>query len=284
MSLQDHPGFKQVLHLTSFRPEEIPAFHAALRLALDHRGKLTLLHIGMEDHDHVPWDRFPHVRETLEGWGLMPKDSAQQDVFTTLGIKIHKHALHAKDLKEPVARYLDENPSDMVVMATEGRSALRQLVSPSRSEPIADLSNIPTLFLPTDGPTPLRETDGALSLKRILIPALNVATALTAIRPVLALARCSVAQPVIVHIMHVGDDAHALDALQLPNIPEATWERSVLRGAVVETISEFAASWGPDLIAMATDGRDSWSDALMGTTTERILRGTKRMMLAVPGK
>lgn len=280
--MQDHPGFKRILQLTAFQPEEAAAFNCALRMTLDHHGRLTLLHVGNESHDDVPWGRFPQVRRTLEEWGLLPKDSGPEDVYSTLGITIHKHALHAKDLKEPVAKYLENHPSDLVIMATEGRSALQQLVSPSRSEPIADLSNVPTLFLPKDRPAPMRKKDGAFTIERILIPALNVEKALTAIRPVLALARCSVAKPVTIHILQVGDDPHALDALHLPSIPEAIWERSVQQGAVVDTITAFAADWEPDLIAMATDGTNSLIDALMGTTTERILRNTKRMMLAVP--
>jgi nucleotide-binding universal stress UspA family protein len=37
-----------------------------------------------------------------------------------------------------------------------------------------------------------------------------------------------------------------------------------------------------DLIAMATQGRDGFMDALRGSTTEQVLRATRCPVLAVP--
>jgi nucleotide-binding universal stress UspA family protein len=58
-----------ILHATDFSEGAAAAFEHALALALDLGEDLTLLHAGAEAGRDVPWDRFPHVRETLARWG-----------------------------------------------------------------------------------------------------------------------------------------------------------------------------------------------------------------------
>jgi nucleotide-binding universal stress UspA family protein len=53
-------------------------------------------------------------------------------------------------------------------------------------------------------------------------------------------------------------------------------------GEVVETILNASDEREADLIVMATRGHDGFVDALRGSTTERVLRGAKCPLLAVP--
>ncbi|MDR1857659.1 MAG: universal stress protein [Desulfovibrio sp.] len=52
-------------------------------------------------------------------------------------------------------------------------------------------------------------------------------------------------------------------------------------GTVAETIVQVADEIPADLIVMFTDGVDRLEDLLLGTTTERVLRGTDIALLAV---
>ena len=52
----------------------------------------------------------------------------------------------------------------------------------------------------------------------------------------------------------------------------------------MERILKEAADWSPDLIVMATQGHLDFLDALRGSTAERVLRGARCAVLAVPAK
>jgi nucleotide-binding universal stress UspA family protein len=69
------------------------------------------------------------------------------------------------------------------------------------------------------------------------------------------------------------------------NIPwESGWsfEARATPGSVVETILTMAESNDADMIVMAKRGHRNFLDALRGTTTERVVRGTKCPLLVVP--
>ena len=71
-----------------------------------------------------------------------------------------------------------------------------------------------------------------------------------------------------------------MPAVDPPAVNGLTWERRCVEGEVVPSI--LAAAAGSDLIAMATDGRNGFLDALRGSHTERVLRGAKCPLLALP--
>jgi len=54
------------------------------------------------------------------------------------------------------------------------------------------------------------------------------------------------------------------------------------KGDPVEWILAVGAEFDVDVIVMATKGQDSLLDMLRGTTTERVLRGARCPLLAIP--
>ena len=82
-------------------------------------------------------------------------------------------------------------------------------------------------------------------------------------------------------LLYVGEPS-GLPAVKLPEVPGWSWNRVVRQGDVVDVILETAGQVGADLIAMATAGRHGFLDALRGTTTERVLRGARCPLLAMP--
>lgn len=273
---------RRILLPSGFSAQEDAAFRMALRLCVDHHAKLTVLHVGPEDRDEVPWGRFPKVRKTLESWGLLPTGSTPEDVWTRLDISIEKRAIHGADALQGVRKYMELHSTELIVMSTEGRSALAQLLSPSVAEPIAAGTEAPSLLMPNGRPAPLRASDGALQISNILMPigrGIDHTRAL-ALAAGLALHSC---EPVVsITLLHVGTDDAWLSHLTVLEDARIHWNRMVRSGSVVETVLTVAQELNAGLVVMATNGHDSLLDRLAGTRTEQILRALQRPVLAVP--
>jgi nucleotide-binding universal stress UspA family protein len=68
-----------IAHTTDFSPQSAVAFLHALRLSLDARSRLDLLHV--RDHaEDDSWQSFPHVREVLVRWGLLDAQASPADI------------------------------------------------------------------------------------------------------------------------------------------------------------------------------------------------------------
>ena len=83
----DYPILQNVFHPSNFSPASETAFAHALTAALIAKAGLTILHVSQERD--TEWMEFPGVRETLERWGLLPKNSQRSDV-SKLGIDVKK--------------------------------------------------------------------------------------------------------------------------------------------------------------------------------------------------
>ena len=281
MSKTNHTWPSRILFPTALLDEEKAAFRTALRFALQARGCLTLLHIGEEDREHVPWERFPAVRRTLEEWRLLDQNSLPEAVHERLGLSVRKQALHATDVAMSVQEYMERHQQDLVVMATEGRSSWSRVLRPSRAEPIAEVARKPTLFLPTQGRSLLKGEGQTVKIERILVPVSSVLD-VERVKPfVIAMAGLS-EQDTVVTWLHVSEGHGFFDQVDLTVMPGVRWVTLVRQGKVQEALQEAARTTECDLVVMATHGTDSLTDELFGTTTERFLRAGERPVLAVP--
>ncbi|HBZ68822.1 MAG TPA: hypothetical protein DEP35_03355 [Deltaproteobacteria bacterium] len=82
-------------------------------------------------------------------------------------------------------------------------------------------------------------------------------------------------------MLHVGDPKD-MPAVCLGIPEEATWERVVRNGSVVDEILELAARLPADLIAMTTRRDRGFLDALRGSTTAHVICHTPCPILAIP--
>ena len=73
----------------------------------------------------------------------------------------------------------------------------------------------------------------------------------------------------------------AADAVAATAGPGVPVEEHVLCGTPSESIAEFVAHNGVDLVAMGTAGRTGLTRYLMGSTTERLIRHAEMPVLAV---
>jgi hypothetical protein len=74
-----------IAHPTDFSPEGQTAFVHALRLALAYRCRLDLLHVrSNRDGDH--FEKFPHVREVLQRWGMLAPGASVDGIEPATGV------------------------------------------------------------------------------------------------------------------------------------------------------------------------------------------------------
>ena len=260
-----------ITHPTDFSTEGIAAFAHALRLALARRCRLDVLHVrDPRDHDH--WDRFPHVRDLLERWGVLAPGAAIDDITARTGVQVRKVEIRDAAAADGLSRFLASHRPDLIVMASHGRDGINRWLLGSVSAEVLRKTQVPTLVL---GPAAMPFVDaatGALRLNRILVPVTRDPSPAGTVHLLSKLTECL---GVTFDFMHVGADMPRLDDVRGAQIPVRR-----IDGPVVDGI--LAAALTADLIAMPTAGRHGILDALRGSTIERVVREAPCPVLAVP--
>jgi nucleotide-binding universal stress UspA family protein len=274
---------RSVLHPTDLTPSGAPAFAHALRLATSGRTKLYVLHADPSHAEETDWNAYPAVRRTLTSWGMLEEGSSPRAVFEKLGVQVAKIRMPDRDAVRGILRFLNDHPSDLIVLATEGREGLPRWLHGSVAEPVARSADTTTLFVPHGARGFVAPDDGTVSLKRVLIPVDRQPQPTHALRVGWELARLLGAEGAILQLLHVGA---AMDpaAVQVDPNTWPTVEHDLRSGDVVEQILAAANEGSADMIAMATEGHQGFLDALRGSTTERVLRHAPCPVLAVPSR
>ncbi len=269
----------RIFHPTDFSQDSQVAFVHALKLALVFRAELTIMHVdpavspeGFED--------FPRIRPTLAQWGLLPESSSKGDV-TTLGIRIRKVRALAADAKQAIIHHLTTAPTDLMVLATHKHEGFVRWVHHPVAEPVAREMHVKTLFVPSNVAGFVSRDTGETSLHRLLLPVSSQPSSQPAIDAATVLVSQLSAPPVTLTLVHAGKEAD-VDALMLPQKADWSWNQLFGKGDPVEWILAAGAEFDVDLIVMATKGQDSLLDMLRGSTTERVLRGARCPLLAIP--
>lgn len=270
---------ENILHPTDFSEGSAVAFNHALKLALLARSGLVLLHVA-PDPGSPSWSDFPGIRETLERWGLLPTDSPRHAV-QLLGIEVQKKIAVGNDPVSAVMRHLDEQPAEMIILATHQRRGAIPWLSNSVAEPIARRATQMTLFISGNTEGFVSSDDGAVSLNNVLIPVAMTPHPQPAVDAAARLVETLGCTDGTFTLLHVGS-ASAMPAAKHPDVSGWTWNTDVREGEVIQTILDASNDLGADLIVMATDGRDGFLDGLRGSHSERILRQVGVPILTVP--
>jgi nucleotide-binding universal stress UspA family protein len=271
-------GIRAVLHPTDLSEASDLAFAHALKIALRNRASLTILHSARARPEAIRWSDFPRVRRTLEQWGLLPPGADRGAVLEDLGVKVRKVVGHGDGALAAVGKYLQEHPVDLLVLATEGRGGLPAFLRPSTAEPIARKARVPTLFVRAGTHGLVSPEDGAVTLKRVLIPVDESPDPWAAMEVGMRSLR-NYGSGGVITLLHVGD---RMPDLELIEAEGWTWEQRTASGPVVRAILDTARDISADIIIMVTEGRHGVLDALRGSTTEQVLRGARCPVMAVP--
>jgi nucleotide-binding universal stress UspA family protein len=158
-----------IAHPTDLSPQGIPAFEHALSLALANRCRLDLLHV--DDPGATPdWDDFPHVRQTLERWGILPPGAPVEAIEQSTGVTVRKVGIRDRGPVEGLAHYLGEKHADLIVMATHGRAGIDRLVNSSVTADLVHTLGVPTLILGPAARSFVDPANGRLAIRKVLVP------------------------------------------------------------------------------------------------------------------
>jgi nucleotide-binding universal stress UspA family protein len=269
-----------IFHPTDLSEASFVAFVHALKIALLAQSELTILHASNTAGDQVSWKDFPGVRQPLERWGVLPEVSPGRAV-AELGMQVEKITGRGGKPLKAVTNYLQENPTQLVVLSSEGREGIPRFLKPSFAEPIARKTRAMTLFVPSHTGGFVDGDTGRVTLDRILIPFNHKPR----FRPAVELARSFVRalddDGGVFDLLHVGERGGA-PAVDIPDEIGWTSEKHYESGDVVDAILRLAEKNRAELIVMTTTGRDGILDRLRGTMTEQVVRGANCPVLAIP--
>jgi nucleotide-binding universal stress UspA family protein len=279
--MMTRPAFaiiQSVLHPTDFSEGSMVAFNHALKAAMLSKSKLTMLHVSTDGASE--WSQFPGVRETLERWGALPKGSPRAAVGK-LGIDASKVMATKGEPVDAVVDYLENNPTDLIVLSTSKRDGRIPWLDKSVAEPVTRKAGEMTLLIPGDVEGFVSHEDGSVNLNQIVIPIARTPRPEPALNAAAGLVQkwnCAEGTFVLVHV----GNSNTMPAVRLPEVPGWTWKKELRTGDVIEEIVKSAKENKAGLIALATDGRNGFLDALRGSHSERILRHGVAPLLTIP--
>ena len=166
-------------------------------------------------------------------------------------------------------------------MATHVREGMDRWLHGSVAADLAQKARLPTLFLPMSSPGLVDPGTGTAMIRNVLIPIDREPRPEAAISLAYEIADAYRCPDGIMHLLHVGAPETA-PVVSIDPTRDQRLQRHSRQGVVTEAIIEAAEALDPELIVMATYGRNGFLDALRGSTTERVLRLARRPLLAVP--
>jgi nucleotide-binding universal stress UspA family protein len=271
--------FRQIFHPTDFSAAESSAFAHALKLTCLVQGELTMMHVdptvGRKD-----FEDFPRIRPLLARWGVLPEGSSKNDVVN-LGIQIKRVRAVADHATDAILQQLMAHPSDLLVLSTNQREGFARLTHKAVAEPLSRKTQTKTLFVPTGVEGFVSTETGKINLTRVLIPIVHTPHPQPAIDLAAELASALGSEHVLFELVHLGKEDD-LPKFTKPERPGWSWETLAAKGDPVEWILAAGAEFDVDLIVMMTEGHNSLFDLLRGSTTERVVRGARCPLLAIP--
>jgi nucleotide-binding universal stress UspA family protein len=271
--------FDTIFHPTDLSADSHNALAHALKLALTAKAELSMMHIDPEIA-RSSFEDFPRIRPILEQWQVLPPGSTKRQV-AQLGLTIRKTRAVATNPTKGVLDYLATHPADLIVMATHQYDGLARWQHQSVAEPVARQSRAATLFVPTHVEGFVMKDTGQPQLRRVLVPVSEKPSPQLAVDMTTRLALALGCTSLTGVLVHVGDDS-AIHSVRYPSRDGWLWHTQTCQGNVVDVILGMGADFDVDLIVMTTEGHDSMLDMLRGSTTERVLRGARCPLLALP--
>jgi nucleotide-binding universal stress UspA family protein len=269
-----------IFHPSDFSQVSEVAFAHALKIGLQAKAKLDIMHVEPHIEPEKPyWTEYPAVRATLVRWGILPPGVRRDEVAKT-GLLVEKVLTSGSDALSSMVRHFRKHPPDLIVLATHQREGLERWMHKAIAEPLARKSGAMTLFVPREGRGFINLADGSVTLRRVLIPIDHQPDPQAAIDKASLLARGLNCKAGEFRLLHIGNG----EKMPLVDLPRTGWSYKsiVKKGNVVDQILKAEKEWPADLMVLATQGHLDFLDALRGSITERVLRGARCPVLAVP--
>jgi nucleotide-binding universal stress UspA family protein len=206
---------------------------------------------------------------------------------------------------DAVAEWVGSTGADLVVMSTHGRGGLKRAWLGSVADRLVRHLSVPLLLVrpggaegSADGVEPDAGDAGAVGIRRILVPLDGSRLGEGALGPATRLAKQLGAEILPLQVVDPAEDiaaayegyaterraearrylADVVERLRAEGVAVADGE--VQEGVAASTILERARE-GVDLVAMATQGRGGFKRWILGSVSDKVLRGGDRPVLLV---
>lgn len=252
-----------IVHASDFTGDDAAAFlHGA---ALASRGAtLITLHTGEAEPQPQPG-----APELAARWGRPIEHELVQ--IASVADEI------SDGVADSLIEALRELRPELIVVGTHARRGIAAWIRSSISEAIARNLAVPVLVVPNRARGFVDPRDGAIDLRRIIVPADHAEAArrgAEAARWLAQLAGHAAGPDDELVIVHGGAPDPALHQLGIPVLG--------IEGVLEDAITEAGRARDACLIAMATRGHDGIGDVLRGSHTERVIREASCPVLSVP--
>jgi nucleotide-binding universal stress UspA family protein len=280
MTSKSHPAVPlSILHPTDFSEASMQAFCHALKIAVQYRASLSILHVESDDSQEARWEDFPGVRSTLQSWGLLSPGASRNAVYDELSIAVEKIEVSGPVIPA-ILNFLDHHPFDLMVLSTHGREGLPGWLHRGIAEPLARRALLPTLFVPETAKGFVSADDGQLRMRRLLMPVDHNPSPRYALGDAIEVLEGLGDESSELTLLHVGKE---MPEIKMPGKVAWKWTHRQASGNVVDAIVSVAESIDADLILMVTAGHQGFLDVLRGSTSERVLRHARCPVLTIPG-
>lgn len=266
---------------TDFSEDSHAAFAHALRFAVGEKAKLSVVHVRRKD-ERLDWEDFPHVRATLERWGLLPPGSRREELWK-LGFDAQKVVTPTEDPVRACLGFLEHDPADLIVLATHHAGDDHHWFGRRIAEPLARGAGEITLYLPAGRSGFVALEDGSVHLERILIPVDGHPDPQRAVDTAGHIVATLEAPNGRFTLYHCGSET-SFPEVSIPQIHGWNWETRVTEGHPASEIVATADAMSADLIVMASEGRHGFLDAFRGSTSERVLHHVHCPLAVIPAR
>ena len=271
--------FRRIFHPTDFSAADSAAFAHAVKLTILVQGELTMMHVD-PTIERKHFEDFSRIRPLLARWGILPEGSSKDDV-AKLGVQIKRVRAVADNTTGALLQQLTTHPTELLVLSTHQHVGLARLTHHGVAEPLARGTHARTLFLPVGVEGFVSAETGRTNLTRVLIPIAHTPHPQPAIELAADLASTLSSETVLFELVHIGKESD-LPKYTHPERSGWSWNMLVGKGDPVEWILAAGRDFDAELIVMMTEGHTSLFDLLLGSTTERVVRGTRCPLLALP--
>lgn len=299
------PAISKILFPTDFSTYSNTAMEHAMAWANRFGATVHMLHV-VTVHSYDPFNPdlgFPEVAldETLRDTAEEHLDELAEKAGRGPGPTITREIRTGFSSWHEIMDVAEEQSADLIVMATRGRKGLEKIFLGSTAEKVIEHADCPVLLLRP------REEEGlppAEEIQSIMLPS-DFSTAASQAAPLaVELARKTGGRLTLFHcveqdvpppyyaagvtsIFELNEDILAMARDRLAELIPEEYEEAVEHEFVVregrsaQEIVDYAREAAIDLIVMATHGYSGLQQALLGSTTDRVIRNTPCPVLVI---
>lgn len=281
-----------ILVPTDFSACAQTALAMALDLAREHGAEIHLVHVMMS-FDEDPYSLVYQLPDRHQMY-TQQEEACRAQMEEVLadsnseGVTVHRHFPRSLPTAPALVEFAQDHNIDLILMGGHGRRGWRRFLLGSVAEEVVRLAPCPVLTVRERTST---RTD--LGNGRILVPVDFSEHS----KHALEAARALLGPKGTLHVVHVVEHpvypeyydptaGQILFPQMVPRIETAIsnlvagvlgetglWELQILEGRAAETITQEAEDCGADLIVIATHGLTGLEHLLLGSVSEKVVRG-----------